>query len=235
MEFTLFQWIGIGLTIAIILIPIVRWFWKRFDSPSKRTQELMKQSKEEAAEARMWQSIEAQVEAEQARVREIEMKRKENQEKSGRPLSEGESETAWAALGIDVPMNPVDRELPPKIKTQEKQDEEPSILLTQPEPPKNTQPPDWELVAKLSNLNQPIEGVPEAIDLDAIHEESETDSDETPTEEPILSQELAEKDGLLSEEEVISTDVEEIIEEENQFSGVFQSTQLDNDDWAVGW
>jgi len=67
------------------------------------------------------------------------------------------------------------------------------------------------LVAKLANLNQPIEGVPEAIDLDAVHEESETDSDETPTEEPILSQELAEKDGLSSEEE------------------------LDDDDWAVGW
>ena len=80
MEFTLFQWIGIGLVVALILIPIVRWFWRRFDLPSKRAQELMKQSKEEAAETRMWQSIEAQVEAEQARVREIEMKRKENQE-----------------------------------------------------------------------------------------------------------------------------------------------------------
>ena len=166
MEFTLFQWIGIGLVVALILIPIVRWFWRRFDLPSKRAQELMKQSKEEAAETRMWQSIEAQVEAEQARVREIEMKRKENQEKSGKSLSEGESETAWAALGIDIPINPVEREQPPKIETQEKQNEEPSILLTQPEPEKNTQAPDWELVAKLSNLDQPVEGVPEAPDLE---------------------------------------------------------------------
>ena len=231
MEFTLFQWIGIGLVVALILIPIVRWFWRRFDLPSKRAQELMKQSKEEAAETRMWQSIEAQVEAEQARVREIEMKRKENQEKSGKSLSEGESETAWAALGIDIPINPVEREQPPKIETQEKQNEEPSILLTQPEPEKNTQAPDWELVAKLSNLDQPVEGVPEAPDLEAVQQTDRLNSEET---EEVQSpeNELSEIEQEAKEEEAGE---EETLDEENQFSGVFQSTQLDDDDWAVGW
>ena len=150
----------------------------------------------------------------------------ENQEKSGKSLSEGESETAWAALGIDVPINPVEREQPPKIETQEKQNEEPSILLTQPEPEKNTQAPDWELVAKLSNLDQPVEGVPEAPDLEAVQQTDGLNSEET--------EEVQSPENELSEIEEEAGE-EETLDEENQFSGVFQSTQLDDDDWAVGW
>ena len=161
MELTLFQWIGIGLVIALILIPIVRYFWKRFDLPSKRAQELMKQSEEEAIESRMWQSVEAQVEAEKQLVREIEMKRKENQEKSGKSLSKGESETAWAALGIEAPIQPVERNVVPQVYTQSDENSESDSVQLE----NNQQEPDWELIEKMSNLDKPVEGVPEAPDL----------------------------------------------------------------------
>ena len=214
MELSLFQWIGIGLVVAIILIPIVRWFWKRFDMPSKRAQELMKQSKEEAAEARMWQSIEAQVEAEKAAAREIEMKRKENQEKSGKSMSEGESENAWAALGIEVPIQPVEREKPPEVKAEPTENTE--MLTQNDDQEKNTQEPDWELISKMSNLDKPEEGVPEALDLDTIVENN-TDVE---IEEPSIKSEV---------EEV------ETIEQENQFTGEYVSTKVDDEDWSVGW
>ena len=161
MELTLFQWIGIGLVIALILIPIVRYFWKRFDLPSKRAQELMKQSEEEAIESRMWQSVEAQIEAEKQIAREIEMKRKENQEKSGKSLSKGESETAWAALGIEAPIQPVKRNVVSQVSTQSDENSERDSVQVE----NNQQEPDWELIEKMSNLDKPLEGVPEAPDL----------------------------------------------------------------------
>ena len=165
MELTLFQWIGIGLVIALILIPIVRYFWKRFDLPSKRAQELMKQSEEEAIESRMWQSVEAQVEAEKQLVREIEMKRKENQEKSGKSLSKGESDSAWAALGIEAPIQPVERNVVSQVSTQSDENSESDKIQVE----NNQQEPDWELIEKMSNLDKPVEGVPEAPDLDSLY------------------------------------------------------------------
>ena len=80
MALGLFQWIGIGLVIALILIPIVRWFWKRFDMPSKWAIEVLQQKEKEAEEAQMWAGIESQVEAEETARREFEMKQKQKQE-----------------------------------------------------------------------------------------------------------------------------------------------------------
>ena len=65
MALGLFQMIGIGLAIALTLIPIVRWFWKRFDMPSKFAMEVLRRKEIEAEEAEMWAGIEAQVEAEE--------------------------------------------------------------------------------------------------------------------------------------------------------------------------
>ena len=162
----------------------------------------------------MWQSIEAQVEAEKAAAREIEMKRKENQEKSGKSMSEGESENAWAALGIEVPIQPVEREKPPEVKPESTENTE--ILTQNDEQEKNTQEPDWELISKMSNLDKPEEGVPEALDLDTIVENN-TDVE--------------------IEETSIKSEVEEVetIEQENQFTGEYVSTKVDDEDWSVGW
>ena len=113
----------------------------------------------------MWQSVEAQVEAEKQMAREIEMKRKENQEKSGKSLSKGESDSAWAALGIEAPIQPVERNVVPQVYTQS--DENSASDSVQFE--NNQQEPDWELIEKMSNLDKPVEGVPEAPDLDSLY------------------------------------------------------------------
>ena len=77
MALSLFQWIGIGLGIALILIPIVRWFWKKFDMPSKWAIEYFYRQQKEAEEAEMWSSIESQIEAEESAKREFEMKQEQ--------------------------------------------------------------------------------------------------------------------------------------------------------------
>ena len=171
MALGLFQMIGLGLVIALILIPIVRWFWKRFDMPSKFALEVLRRKEIEAEEAEMWAGIEAQVEADTAAKREFEMKQREKQERAGKVLDDSQSTEAWNKLGIDVAIHPVAREVAPPVVVQ--QDSQ-GIDLTMENALKskgNQSEPDWELVQKMSNLDKPIEGIPEAPDLDQLSEE----------------------------------------------------------------
>jgi len=59
-----------SLVISLLLIPIVRWFWKRWDSPSKETKEILEELAIEEQERQVW------MEAEQfeAAVKEVEKK-----------------------------------------------------------------------------------------------------------------------------------------------------------------
>ena len=171
MAMGLFQMIGIGLAIALILIPIVRWFWKRFDMPSKFALEALRRKEIEAEEAEMWAGIEAQVEAEEVARREFEMKQKEKQERAGKSLDETQSAEVWNKLGIDVPIQPVEREIAPQI-VEKKETEAIELTLDNAlKPSKSPDEPDWELVQKMSKLDKPVEGVPEALDLDSLLEE----------------------------------------------------------------
>jgi len=189
MELSLFEYLGIGLAIAIVLIPIVRWFWKRFDLPSKRAVALMEREAEEGHEKAMWASIEAQVEAEKHAVREFEMKQKAKQESAGRKLDEAESDDAWTKLGIDIPMQPVAKvEAPPVVLSnpveEVPEDEEPTIQVEE---------PDWELVERMEKLSNPHEGVPEAPDLNVLNSEQMVgkveDEPEPEVEEPVTIEE----------------------------------------------
>ena len=171
MALGLFQIIGIGLAIALILIPIVRWFWKRFDMPSKFALEVLRRKEIEAEEAEMWAGIEAQLEAEEVARREFEMKQKEKQERAGKSLDETQSAEVWNKLGIDVPIQPVEREIAPQI-VEKKETEAIELTLDNAlKPSKSPEEPDWELVQKMSKLDKPVEGVPEALDLDSLLEE----------------------------------------------------------------
>jgi hypothetical protein len=177
MALSLFQWIGVGLLVAIVLIPTARWFWKRFDLPSKRALEIMKLHEEDAEEAEIWAGIEAQVEAETATQRELEMKQREKQERSGQSLDEDKSTDAWTKLGIDVPMQPVEREEAPPVileKTRDESDDETESkeLLEE------AKEPDWELVEKMSKLAEPVAGVPDAPDLDELSDEESGSKEE---------------------------------------------------------
>ena len=167
MALGLFQMIGIGLAIALILIPIVRWFWKRFDMPSKFALEVLRRKEIEAEEAEMWAGIEAQVEAEETARREFEMKQKEKQERAGKSLDETQSADVWNKLGIDVPVQPVEREIAPPV-VEQLEAEVMDLTLDNALKSSNPDEPDWELVQKMSKLDKPIEGIPEAPDLEEL-------------------------------------------------------------------
>ena len=59
-----------SLLISILLIPLVRWFWKYWDSPSKEAMDYLEELKEEEEEQRIWQEAEEY----DAAVREVEEK-----------------------------------------------------------------------------------------------------------------------------------------------------------------
>lgn len=171
MALSLFQWIGLGLFVALVLIPSVRWFWKRFDMPSKFALETMRQQKKDAAEARMWSSIEAKVQAEEDARQALEIRQREKQESAGKSLDAEQSADVWNKLGIDTPIQPVQRvEAPPVVLEKS----ESTIELTMENALKldnKPEAPDWELVEKMSNLDKPVEGVPEAPDLDILSDD----------------------------------------------------------------
>jgi len=199
MALSLFQWIGVGLGVAIVLIPTAKWFWKKFDQPSKRALEIMKRHEEDAEEAEVWAGIEAQVEAETATKREFEMKQREKQERSGKSLDEDTSTNAWTKLGVDVPIQPVEREEAPPVILEKAIDEsdsddeaefeespdEPDVPDAPDEPdepdaPDEPDEPDWELVEKMSKLAEPVDGVPDAPNLDELSDEESVSNDEDP-------------------------------------------------------
>jgi len=166
----LFQWIGVGLAVALVLIPTVRWFWKRFDMPSKFAIEIFRQRKKDEAESRMWASIEAKVQAEEDERQALELRQREKEERAGKSLDPEQSAEVWNKLGIDTPIQPVEREVAPPVSIIKEE----GIELTMDNAlnlGKTPEAPDWELVEKMSNLDKPVEGVPEAPDLDILSEE----------------------------------------------------------------
>ncbi len=171
MALSLFQWIGIGLFIALVLIPSVRWFWRRFDMPSKFAIETLRQQKKDAAEARMWATIEAKVQAEEDARQELELKRKQNEERSGKSLDAQQSADVWNKLGIDSPIQPVERNEAPPVVADTKEEVIELTLDNALKIENKPDAPDWELVNKMSKLDKPVDGVPEAPDLDTLVED----------------------------------------------------------------
>lgn len=169
MALSQFQWIAVGLAIAVVLIPVVRWFWKKFDMPSKWALEILQQRENDEQEAEMWAGIESQVEAEKNEKRELEMKQKEKQERAGKSLDADESVDVWNKLGIDVPIEPVKREEPPPVVIENSSEIVDSYVES--ENSEKPEEPDWELVEKMSNLSEPLEGVPDAPDLEELSDE----------------------------------------------------------------
>ncbi len=55
-----------GLVVAAILVPVVRWFWSRFDRPTEAQVAYEEERARQKQEARMWAQIEAKMRADEA-------------------------------------------------------------------------------------------------------------------------------------------------------------------------
>ena len=169
----------IGLLVAIILIPIVKWFWKRFDKPSKAMIEHKEEQQRQREEQRTWHRIEQQVEIENraAETKALEDRRRAELRERARPPTEDVKSEAFAALGTSEPLKPIIRD--DVIEhDQIRQD----IVIEAPEEQGPQGPPDPELMmAMQSDLNlEPSEEIPEL----EPKPEPETESEPEPEPEP---------------------------------------------------
>ena len=139
--------------------------------PSKLALEHRRRQEKEAEETEMWSNIESQIEIEESAKRNIEMKQKQKQQLAGKSLDAESSVEVWNKLGIDAPIKPVKREEPPPIII----DKDNDIASNNDSEELVPKEPDWELVDKMAKLSEPVEGVPEAPDLQEL---SNPDSDD---------------------------------------------------------
>ncbi len=96
------SWLVGGLVFAIIGVPLVRWFWFRYDKPTPEMLEAQRQQKEMHAETKVWMKMEAKLAQEQAKRDEIqEMRRRKAMEAArAKPLDDDSAAMAWQALGM---------------------------------------------------------------------------------------------------------------------------------------
>ena len=102
----LVQWLLIGLALAIVSLPLVRWFWKRWDKPTPEMVALKEEKREQNAEARVWAAMEAKIDAETIKKHEwaeVQMAKAVALVKA-KPLNEVSASKAWDALGVDEPI-----------------------------------------------------------------------------------------------------------------------------------
>ena len=91
-----------GLVIAIILIPIVWWFWKKFDRPSDEQIEFEEAKAKQKEEAQMWAQIEKEMRDQEKVAKEAASKAlaKIDARKRAEAVNSVDVANAWSSLGM---------------------------------------------------------------------------------------------------------------------------------------
>ena len=91
-----------GLVIAIILIPIVWWFWKKFDRPSDEQIEFEEAKAKQKEEAQMWAQIEKEMRDQEKIAKEAASKAlaKIDARKRAEAVNSVDVANAWSSLGM---------------------------------------------------------------------------------------------------------------------------------------
>ena len=103
---SLVQWLLVGLAITVVSLPLVRWFWKRWDKPTSEMIAHDEEQREQVAEARVWAAMEVKLEAEATKKHEwaeVQMEKAVALVKA-KPLDEVSASKVWDALGVDEPI-----------------------------------------------------------------------------------------------------------------------------------
>jgi hypothetical protein len=153
----LVQWLLIGLAIAIASLPLVRWFWKRWDKPTPEMIARGEDQREQVAEARVWAAMEAKIDAEAAKKHEwaeIQMAKAVALVKA-KPLNEVSASKAWDALGVD---EPIIISTAPEVDVSDLLDQEETTIESEEPPVESEEPPveSEEKVEVPSMLDLPV-------------------------------------------------------------------------------
>ncbi len=203
----LIQWLLVGLAIAIVSLPLVRWFWRRWDKPTSEMIAHDEEQREQVAEERVWAAMEAQVDAEVTKKHEwaeIQMAKAVALVKA-KPLDEVSASKAWDALGVD---EPIIISTAPEVDVSDLLDQEQTMIESEEPPVESEEPP-------VESEEPPVES-----------EEPPVESEEPPVESeepPVESEEKVEVPSMV-DLPVIPLEVQVLTE--NEFSQDETSSEI---------
>lgn len=249
----------IGLVVAAVLVPIVWWFWSRFDRPTEAQLEYEEAKRKKREEERMWRNIEAKMRAEEAAAEEAAALARKRAELAAQAAPRAaDVGAALGALGLEqVEVATTETRATSEVKATEGAeaalvddavlDDEPDDGDLEVEGPAKVSleqdraaapAPDWALIERLREMSEreeepaPVD-LPSMPDLDALDGALEA-IDEGP--EPEAAEE-AEPDASEEAEPEAGEEAQDLAEaaEDDWDAGEAPSEASDDDGWDVEW
>ena len=214
-----------GLLVSIAFLFLVYCFWKLYDRPSRRQIEVLEEKREKFKETKMWQAVEAEMEAEREQAEALAIIQRQKAEERARAMPPAAQLTKNALAALDAPTEGVaflDRFKPTISEVQEVAVED---LLE----PQIIDDSDVLLAPELVEVRQDA-GLEENEILELLLDDDEVVEDEasreTEIEEPAEPESEPQEEGAKSEESDLDDD-------DVKWQG--ENEQADDDTWAVGW
>ena len=214
-----------GLLVSIAFLFLVYCFWKLYDRPSRRQIEVLEEKREKFKETKMWQAVEAEMEAEREQAEALAIIQRQKAEERARAMPPAAQLTKNALAALDAPTEGVaflDRFKPTVSEVQEVAVED---LLE----PQIIDDSDVLLAPELVEVRQDA-GLEENEILELLLDDDEVVEDEasreTEIEEPAEPESEPQEEGPKSEESDLDDD-------DVKWQG--KNEQADDDTWAVGW
>ena len=249
----------IGLVVAAVLVPIVRWFWSRFDRPTEAQLEYEEAKRKKREEERMWRRIEAKMRAEEAAAEEAAALARKRAELAAQAAPRAaDVGAALGALGLEqVEVATTEARVRSEVKATEGaeaalvddavfDDERDDSDLEVEGPAKvsleqdraGAPAPDWALIERLREMNEreeepaPVD-LPTMPDLDALDEAMEAIDEKAETE----AVERAEPEASEEVEPEASEEGQDLAEAtDGDWDEPESSPEASDDDgWAVEW
>ena len=214
-----------GLLVSIAFLFLVYCFWKLYDRPSRRQIEVLEEKREKFKETKMWQAVEAEMEAEREQAEALAIIQRQKAEERARAMPPAAQLTKNALAALDAPTEGVaflDRFKPAISEVQEVAVED---LLE----PQIIDDSDVLLAPELVEVRQDA-GLEENEILELLLDDDEVVEDEASRETEI--EEPAEPESE-PQEEVPKSEESDLDDDDVKWQG--KNEQADDDTWAVGW
>ena len=235
----LVRFLVIGLVVAAVLVPVVRWFWKRFDRPTEAQLEFEEAKQKKREEERMWRQIEAKMRAEEAAAEEAAaLARKRTQLAAQAAPRAANVEAALGALGLEqVEVSTVDAPSTNHAKATEGADAA-IVDVTTLEHLDDDADLEVDDAVQVS-LEQDRAGAPEPdwVLIDRLREMTERDEEPAPVDVPGMPDLDALDDDLDAiEDEPAGPSIEPASDLAEATDGVWDAEdEVDDDGWDVDW
>lgn len=214
-----------GLLASIAFLFLVYCFWKLYDRPSRRQIEVLEEKREKFKETKMWQAVEAEMEAEREQAEALALIQRQKAEERARAMPPAAQLTKNALAALDAPTEGeafLERFKPKGTEVEEVAVEE--LLETE-----IIDDSDVLLAPELVEVRQDV-GLEENEILDLLLDEEDEVEVEISTEVDLEESSKPESET----QEAISEGEEGVLDDEDvEWQGKEEST--DDDTWAVGW